>query len=223
MRSFVAEVGTGGSPDDAAEISPITVALCEGHGVLRRRLMLALERDGDIAVIAEAELPSGLGSIIGSVKPGVLMVDMCAPYDDIAAPLRKMRSADGIKRLVEALPSVPVLALAGPTDDPAIALLAGASAAMPKTDALRRGNHAVRTLARGAVAIDRRAARSLSAMIEKDIDRCGLNQHHVEILHQVSSGRSLLELARFFRVDVPTLEGRLEEVVSATRAVYQNS
>ena len=219
MRSFVAEVGTGGSSHgSAAASSPITVALCEGHGVFRRRLMIDIERDGDITVIADADLPSGLGPILASVLPSVMTVDMSAPYDDVASPIRTMRSTDGIQRLVRALPAVPVLALAGPADDPALALIAGAQGAIPKSDALRSGRDAIRELVAGSMVIDRRAARSLSAMIENDLDRCGLNRQHVEILHQVSSGRSLLELARFFRTEVEVLQQRLEQVVLALRA-----
>lgn len=224
MRSFVAEVGTGGpSSGSAAASAPITVALCEGHGVFRRRLLIDFERDGDISVIADAELPSGLGPILGSVLPSLMTVDMSAPYDDVASPIRTMRATDGIQRLVKALPAVPVLALAGPTDDPALALIAGARGAIPKSDALRSGRDTIRTLVGGSMVIDRRAARSLSAMIENDLDRCGLNRLHVEILHQVSSGRSLLELARFFRTDIDVLQERLEQVVLSLRSCADQS
>lgn len=214
MRTLVDDAGIGAPGTREA---PIAVALCEGHSVLRRRLLMSLEHDGDIAVIAEAELPGGLGSIIGTVSPQVMTVDMCAPYDDTPAPIRSRRATEGIERLVSAMSHVPVVALSGPTDDPALALLAGARGALPKTDAVRRGRDVVRSVAAGRLVVDRRAARSLSAMIERDHDRCGLNQHHVEVLHQVSSGRSLLELARFFRSDVPVLESKLEEIVAAVR------
>lgn len=180
--------------------------------------MIDFESDGDITVIADADLPSGLGPILGSVLPSVMTVDMSAPYDDVASPIRTMRATDGIQRLVKALPAVPVLALAGPNDDPALALIAGAQGALPKSDALRNGRDAIRGLVCGSMVIDRRAARSLSEMIEGDLDRCGLNRQHVEILHQVSSGRSLLELARFFRTDTEVLQQRLEQVVVALRA-----
>ena len=78
-------VGASGSSSGSSPVSPITVALCEGHGVLRRRLMVSLEREGDISVIAEAVLPSELGPVVGTITPTVLTVDMSAPTISVSS------------------------------------------------------------------------------------------------------------------------------------------
>ncbi len=197
----------------------IAVAVSEGHGIFRRRLLVHLEGEGDIAVVAESSVPNELGSILSSVTPHVLAVDLSAPHDDVPAPVRAARSLDGIERLVAAMPAVKVLALAGPNDDAAAALVAGAHGSITKTAALRHGRDAVRTLAGGELLVDRRAARSLAAIIDREPDQFGLNKHHVEVLHQVSSGRSLLELARFFRTEVASLQAMLEEIVRTLRSL----
>ncbi len=196
----------------------IAVAVSEGHDVFRRRLLVHLEAEGDIAVVAESSVPGELSSILSTVTPHVMAVDLSTPHDDVPAPVRANRSLDGVARLVQAMPTVKVLALAGPNDDAAAALLAGADGSITKTAALRHGRDAIRTLSQGELLVDRRAARSLAALIDREPDAHGLNRHHVEVLHQVSSGRSLLELARFFRTEIPELQAMLEEIVRTLRA-----
>lgn len=202
--------------DHSAEIASgsIHVALCDGHGVYRRRLMIALEHDEAIAVVADAAVPGALGPVLAEVTPHVLIVDLAAPDGD---------PVDGIQRLSAAMPGTAVLALAGPSDDPAPALIAGAAGSLTKTEALRRGSEVVRHLAAGHVYVDRRAASSLSRLVERHENFPGLSKHHVEVLHQISAGRTLRELGPFFRCSTEELERDVLLILDVLRRDRANS
>ncbi len=183
----------------------LRVALCDGHGVYRRRLMMALEADSAIAVIADAAVPRDLGSILADVDPDVLIVDLASPD---GSPL------EGIRRLCAVMPNTAILALAGPGNEPAPALVAGARGAVTKTEAIRRGPDVVRRLAAGGLYLDRRAARSLGTMIEDHEHLPGVSSHHLELLHQMSAGRTTRELGPFFKSSAERLDEDLETIVS---------
>ncbi len=188
---------------------PLRVALCDGHGVFRRRLLIALEHDPDVAVVAEADVPGALGSALVDAPADVLVVDLASPDGD---------PVDGIRRLSSALPDVAILGLAGPGDDAVPALLAGAAGAMTKTAALRRGAGAIREVAAGNVFVDRRAAQFLARRVEDHERLDGLNSHHLELLYQLSAGRSIRELGPFFRSDAIRLQADLRRVIDVLRA-----
>ncbi|MBT8241526.1 MAG: response regulator [Acidimicrobiia bacterium] len=165
--------------------SSVTVALCEDHEVYRRELMTALEADSDIRVIAEAELASSLGPIAVECPPDVIVVDLTPPK---GSPL------EIIATLRNHMPNSKVLAIGGPNDDLAPALLAGAPGAVDKRTALAMGGLIVHALAAHKLFLDRRAAESLLRAIHEHPRRASIPLAQVELVDRLAQEDTIADL-----------------------------
>ncbi len=167
--------------------STVTVALCEDHEVYRRELMTALESDTDIVVVAEAELPGGLGPIISDHPPDVIVVDLTPSKGDPIEIIKTLRTH---------MPDSAVLAVGGPNDDLAPALLAGALGAVDKNIALDMGGLIVHALASGKLFLDRRAAQSLLRALHAHPRRTSIPQTQLELVDALAQVATIAELGR---------------------------
>jgi DNA-binding NarL/FixJ family response regulator len=149
--------------------------------------MTALESDTDIVVVAEAELPGGLGPVVTDHPPDVVVVDMTPSKGD---------PVEIIKTLRMRMPESPVLAVGGPNDDLATALLAGALGAVDKNTALKMGGLIVHALAAGKLFVDRRAAQSLLRAIHAHPRRNAIPLNQVELIDKLAEVETIAELGR---------------------------
>ena len=182
--------------------------------MFRRELLVSLEKDPIIHVIAEADVPGHLGPVVAEHPPRVLCLDLTPPLGD---------PVDGVRRLREAMPLTSILVLVGPEDDPTEALLAGASGAVEKNTALGEAPAIIHALAAGHVYLDAPAARSLLDLATAEDGSEGaevgrLSPAQTELLHQLASGRDPEELAAFFQSEASILYQRLWETLSALRS-----
>ena len=175
---------------DKHHVSPntVTVALCDDHEVYRRELMTALESDADIQVIAESDLPGGLGPIVTELPPKVVVVDL--------TPANAGDPIELIKNLRKRMPDAAILAIGGPNDDLAPALIAGALGAVDKNTALSMGGFVIHALAARKLFIDRRAAQSLLKTIHDHPRRTEIPQGQVDLVDELANVDTIADLGR---------------------------
>ncbi len=162
-----------------------TVALCDDHEIYRRELMTALERDAEIQVVAEADIPSQLGPVINDHPPKIVVVDLTPTQGD---------ALEIISTLRDLMPISAVLAVGGPNDELAPALLAGANGAVDKNVAIRLGPTIVKTLVRGHIFIDQRAAQSLLRAINSHPRRASIPARQVDLVDRLASVESIADI-----------------------------
>jgi len=167
--------------------SIVTVALCDDHEIYRRELMTALEGDTDIQVVAEADLPSGLGPIVSEYPPDVIVVDLTPA---------KGEAVEIIATLGKRMPDSAILAVGGPNDDLAAALLAGALGAVDKNTALRMGGFIVHAMAARKLFFDKRAAQSLLRAIHAHPRRNAIPHAQVELVDKLAEVETIADLAQ---------------------------
>ena len=167
--------------------NPVTVALCDDHEVYRRELLTALESDADIQVIAESDLPGGLGPIVTEIPPKVIVVDM--------TPAKSGNPIEIIQNLAQRMPDVSILAIGGPNDDLAAALIAGALGAIDKNTALSMGSFVVHALSARKLFIDQRAARALLRTIHDHPRRTEIPQGQVDLVDELANVETIADLA----------------------------
>ncbi len=163
-----------------------TVALCDDHEIYRRELLTSLERDAGIQVVAEADLPSQLGGVINDHPPKVVVVDLTPSAG---------KATEIISTLRDLMPISAVLAVGGPNDDMAPALISGANGAVDKNFALQNGPLIIHTLVRGHIFLDRRAAQSLLHAINAHPRRSSIPARQVELVDRLASHDSIADLA----------------------------
>lgn len=166
--------------------SVVTVALCDDHEVYRRELLTALESDPDIQVVAEAELPGGLGPITVDFPPSVVVLDMTPVQGDPVEVIGTLR---------ERMPGASILAVGGPNDDLAPALMAGAMGAVDKKTALAMGPFVVHAVAAGKLFIDQEAAKCLLRAIHGHPRRASIPSSQVDLVDELANVTTIADLA----------------------------
>lgn len=177
--------GRGGVDTGEVTERAITVALCDDHEIYRRELMTALERDPGIQVVAEAEIPSGLGPVILDHPPKVVVVDMTPSQGTAPEIISTMR---------DLMPISAVLAVGGPNDELAPALISGANGAVDKSVALDIGPMIIHTLVEGRPFLDQRAARSLLRAIHHHPRRSSLPTRQVDLIDRLAGLPTIADL-----------------------------
>jgi DNA-binding NarL/FixJ family response regulator len=135
-------------------VESLTVAIAEDHPIFRREVVIALEQDPAIEVVAEA---ADLVTVVRRLRrpPGVVLVDPSGPSGPVSAPVLGRLSAAGAVLVV----------MLGPDDDPLVGLLAGAAGAVEKAHLLRSGPELVRRAALGGPLLPPEVARRLLARV----------------------------------------------------------
>jgi DNA-binding NarL/FixJ family response regulator len=128
----------------------VRVIACEDHAALRRRLVLALEEDPDIHVVAEAVDGSEAVAVCGDLSPDAVIVGM---VDDPAHLIAALRAT---------LPAAGLVALTSGHDERAAvdALRAGATGFVNR-ETLGQAPAVVRLVSAGGVALPPLLAASL--------------------------------------------------------------
>jgi DNA-binding NarL/FixJ family response regulator len=186
-----------------------TVAIAEDHPVFRRELVVALERDPHLQVVAEAP---DLGRLMSrlAARPSLLLVDLSAPGRPVEGALT---------RLITPL-TPPVLAMVGAGDDPGPALLAGVAGAVAKSELLLAGPELARRTVAGEPLVGAEAGRALLRLARQA--GLALSPRQEELLVQLAAGRDLAELENWMggaRADTHRLvASTIIELRSALRA-----
>lgn len=190
-------------------MAKIQVLLADDHPVVRTGIRSLLESAADIAVVAEAESGAQALDLADALQPHVLLLDMNMPG---------MSGVEVAKRLKLQKSPVRVLALSAYDDAQYVrSLLAnGAAGYLTKEEASEMIIEAVRGVARGEEGwLSRRAAAKMSRWTrEESGDGSTLSARELEVLREVTSGKTNGEIATILNISEKTVEKHVGAILS---------
>jgi DNA-binding NarL/FixJ family response regulator len=182
---------------------PIRVVVADDHRLIREATRLALEREPDIEIVAEAERGDEVLRRVAESRPDVVLLDIRMPGMDGLAALAQVRAR---------FPSVKVAMLSG-IDEPEVAaraLAGGAVAYLGKW--IEPGNLApiIRELDSGSFSMQSYVPTPNGA--EAPALTIGLSPRETEILRRVAAGRPNKEIARELWLSEHTVKYHLTRI-----------
>ena len=192
----------------------VRVLLVDDHEVVRRGLQTILERNHEIAVVAEAGTVAAAISEAARVKPDVIVMDLRLPDGSGVEACRQIRSVDE---------SAKVLILTSHADEDALfaAVLAGASGYVLKDLDPSGIQHAILEVGRGGSLLDPQLA---SRVLERM--RRGTSQHPADdpfasltpqedrILEMIGDGLTNREIADRLSLSEKTIKNYVSGIYS---------
>ena len=163
----------------------LKVLVVDDHRLMLDAIRAMLERDEDIAVVAETDSGEKVLPLVGQTGPDVVLLDVRMPGLDGLAVLGQLR---------ERYPSVAVVMLSG-IDDPALvraALERGAAAFVLKHVDPRDLAGAVRQVVGGAIF---RPLDLVASVKQRALEQAGLSKRELSILQALQTGASNAAIA----------------------------
>jgi DNA-binding NarL/FixJ family response regulator len=184
-------------------VRPIRVLVADDHGLIREAIRLALERERDIAIVAETATGAQVLPHVRESRPDVVLLDIRMPGMD---------GLDVLERLTAQYPSVKVAMLSAIDDHEvaARALQLGAVAYLGKR--IDPGGLAatIRGIAGGSVSMQTFGL--TGSAVAHGASEGGLSPREAEILKRVASGRSNREIASELWLSEQTVKYHLTNV-----------
>lgn len=171
-----------------------------------------LRRGEEVSAVLVAHEPSNLVERIARFEADIILFDV-TPREQLAA----------VRSLVEACPSIPVVALAVPqqADDVIACADAGIVSYVPRDASMEELMGIIRMTLRGEVRCDPRIARSLFEELHRRRDRPAtderdeaLTRREIQILGLMSQGLSNKEIAGELSLSVATVKNHVHAVLS---------
>lgn len=197
-----------GAPAHALEEAapPIRVVIADDHVVTRQGIRSLLQTTADIRVVGEAANGEEAVHRAAELEPDVVLMDLQMPGID---------GIEGLRRLHEALPELPVVILTTYASDSAIAeaLAAGARGFLHKNAELAELISAVRAARRGEAHLGPAVASQLPALAAGRSDEIvSLNEREQEILALLVEGARNKEIAAQLFISASTVEYHLSNL-----------
>ena len=193
-----------------------TVVLVEDHALTRAGLRTALDKAGDLRVVAEADDgPSGLAAIVAH-QPDVAVVDLGLPGLDGIEVTRRARIAAPRTRIA-------ILTVQDLETEIHAALAAGADAYSLKTSPPERIVAAIRTAADGGAYFDPQIAHVVLGRLGLADARVAdgdspLTPRETDILRMISDGRGNAEIAEALVIGLGTVKGHIRDILEKLAA-----
>lgn len=185
---------------------PIRILLADDHTVVRDGLRALLEKQTDMAVVAEAADGRETVQLAEELNPDIVIMDIAMP---------NMNGIEATRRIVSSNPRTAVLILSMHQDESYVlrSLKAGAKGYLLK-DSLRSDViDAIRSVALGRSYLTRKVSRMLQEDYVRELDRRGLDDSYElltdrerEVLQLVAEGRTNKEVATMLNISLTTVE-----------------
>lgn len=194
-------------------MSKIKLILADDHAVVRSGIRMLLEAQPDITIVAEAETGKEAVSLVRSLRPDVILMDIQMP---------DMNGIEATKQIKITAPETAVLALTMHEDDQYFfeMLHAGASGYVPKRAAPDELVTAIRTVGRGDVflypSLATRLVRDYLSRAESGDQPLlydELTPREREVLILIAEGLSNLEIADRLVISVKTVDRHRENIM----------
>jgi DNA-binding NarL/FixJ family response regulator len=185
---------------------PIRILLADDHTVVREGMRALLERQPDMAVVAEAADGRESVSLVEEQSPDVVLMDVAMPG---------MNGIEATRRIVAESPRTGVVILSMHQDESYVlrALKAGAKGYLLKDSPQADVVAAIRAVAQGRSFLSRKISRMLQEDYVQELESQGLEDSYDlltdrerEILQLLAEGRANKEVANLLNIGLTTVE-----------------
>jgi DNA-binding NarL/FixJ family response regulator len=188
------------------DMEPIRILLADDHTIVRDGLRAILEREPDMAVIAEAADGRECIRLAESSTPDVVVMDLGMP---------NMNGMEATRRIVSANPRIGIVILSMHQDESYVlgALKAGAKGYLLKDSMRGEVLQAIRAVYHGRSFLTRKVAQMLQEDYVSRLEERGLEDRYDllsdrerEVLQFIVEGRSNKEVANLLNISLTTVE-----------------
>jgi two-component system, NarL family, response regulator NreC len=188
------------------DIMPIRILLADDHTVVRDGLRALLEREPDMAIVAEAADGRESVQLAEEQSPDVVVMDLAMPV---------MNGMEATRRILAANPRVAVVILSMHQDESYIlgSLHAGAKGYLLKDSMRKELVEAIRAVSQGRSFFTRKVSRLLKEDYMMQLQQRGLGDTYEmltdrerEVLQLIAEGRTNKEVAGMLGIGLTTVE-----------------
>jgi two-component system, NarL family, response regulator NreC len=185
---------------------PIRILLADDHTVVRDGLRALLERQPDMAVVAEATDGRESVRLAEEQAPDVVVMDIAMP---------NMNGIEATRRILAANPRTAVVVLSMHQDESYVlrSLKAGAKGYLLKESLRGEVLEAIRAVSQGRSYLTRKIGRILQEDYVRQMERRGLEDSYDlltdrerEVLQLAAEGRTNKEVANLLNISLTTVE-----------------
>lgn len=203
-----AQVGLGGGPDQT-----IRVLICDDHAVFRRGLVMVLESELGIEVVAEASDGEDVIALAKETAPDVILMDVRMP---------KSSGIEATRAIVAAAPTVRVLMLTVSDEEEDLyeAIKAGANGYLLKEISIEEVADAIRAVAAGQSLISPPMAskllsefNNLAKAAAAKVTAPKLSDRELQVLKLVAQGMSNREVAEQLFISENTVKNHVRNIL----------
>ncbi len=176
----------------------IRIMLVDDHPLVRAGLSTLIGTTEDLAVVGEAETGQQSVTMVGELKPDVVLMDLSMPGMD---------GVEATRRIMDADPQVRVVVLTSFADQERVAdaLAAGAVGYLLKDSDGREVLAAIRSAALGHAPLDPRVARTLLPSASPRV-KDTLSARELEVLRLVAKGMANKQIGRALGISERTVK-----------------
>jgi two-component system NarL family response regulator len=204
--------------DESTRDELIRVLICDDHALFRRGLMMVLEEEDDIEVVAEAANGAEAVELARALAPDVILMDVRMPrLDGIAAT----------RAILEDIPNAAVIMLtvSDEEDDLFEAMKAGAAGYLLKEISVDEVGRSVRGVHRGQRLVTPSLATKLitefAGMSERStprgVETPQLTRRELEVLRHVADGATNREVANRLGISENTVKNHVRNILEKLR------
>lgn len=184
----------------------IRVLVVDDHAVVRRGLRMFLGEDADVEVVGEAADGAEAVSLVGELKPDVVLMDLLLP---------KMDGVGATEIIRRDHPEVQVIALTSVLEDASVvgAVKAGAIGYLLKNTEAADLVAAIHAAAAGEVRLSAEASARLMREIRMPQSPEKLTPRETEVLRLVAEGKANKEISRILGISEQTAKSHVHEIL----------
>jgi len=188
---------------------PIKVIIVDDHSVVRQGLRMFLALEEDIEILGEASNGQEAVSMVGQLRPDVVIMDLLMPVMDGVTATQIIRRDH---------PDTEVLALTSVLEDAQIvnAIRAGAIGYLLKDTQADELCRAIRAAAAGQVQLSPKVAERLMREIKtpkEPIEESQLTERETDVLRLLAGGKANKEIALELHISETTVKTHVSNVL----------